>query len=80
MFVNVPYAFELPIRYRGAAPVQRAIQDGVTETGVSVAYTVLKCDAGPVLVQERVSAMDVESLCVLRRIMVLKKYHNSLGT
>ncbi|GLC48684.1 hypothetical protein PLESTB_000125500 [Pleodorina starrii] len=41
-------------RYRGAAPVQRALQDGVTETGVSVAYTVLACDAGPVLAQEKV--------------------------
>ncbi|GFR44726.1 hypothetical protein Agub_g6052 [Astrephomene gubernaculifera] len=41
-------------RYRGAAPVQRALQDGVSETGVSVAYTVLACDAGPVLAQQRV--------------------------
>lgn len=35
--------------------MQRAVQDGVAETGVSVAYTVLKCDAGPVLAQDRVS-------------------------
>ncbi|EFJ45234.1 hypothetical protein VOLCADRAFT_106047 [Volvox carteri f. nagariensis] len=41
-------------KYRGAAPVQRALEDGVNETGVSVAYTVLACDAGPVLVQQRV--------------------------
>jgi len=41
-------------RYRGAAPVQRALCDGVAESGVSVAYTVLKCDAGPVLAQEKV--------------------------
>ncbi|GLI63252.1 hypothetical protein VaNZ11_006151 [Volvox africanus] len=41
-------------KYRGAAPVQRALEDGVTETGVSVAYTVLACDAGPVLAQRRV--------------------------
>lgn len=32
-----------------------ALQDGVRETGVSVAYTVLACDAGPVLAQQRVS-------------------------
>ncbi|MEW5317523.1 MAG: hypothetical protein WDW38_008811 [Sanguina aurantia] len=38
-------------RYRGAAPVQRALQDGVSETGVTLAYTVLRCDAGPVLAQ-----------------------------
>ncbi|KAG1663821.1 hypothetical protein FOA52_013386 [Chlamydomonas sp. UWO 241] len=42
-------------RYRGAAPVQRAVEDGVAETGVSVAYTVLACDAGPVLAQETVA-------------------------
>ena len=41
-------------KYRGAAPVQRAVQDGLSKTGVSVAYTVLKCDAGPVLAQEEV--------------------------
>jgi methionyl-tRNA formyltransferase len=35
------------------------LQAGVAETGVSVAYTVLKCDAGPVLAQERV-ALDPE--------------------
>ncbi|KAG2484615.1 hypothetical protein HYH03_016569 [Edaphochlamys debaryana] len=42
-------------RYRGAAPVQRAVEDGVPETGVSVAFTVLACDAGPVLAQQRVA-------------------------
>jgi len=41
-------------RYRGAAPVQRALCDGVQETGVSVAYTVFQCDAGPVLAQRTV--------------------------
>lgn len=39
-------------QYRGAAPVQRAVADGLTTTGVSVAYTVLAMDAGPVLKQE----------------------------
>ncbi|KAK9830310.1 hypothetical protein WJX72_010930 [[Myrmecia] bisecta] len=39
-------------KYRGAAPVQRALQDGVAQTGVSVAFTVRAMDAGPVLAQE----------------------------
>ncbi len=39
--------------------MQRAVEDGVAETGVSVAYTVLRCDAGPVLAQHRV-ALDPE--------------------
>ena len=34
-----------------AAPVQRALESGQAETGVSVAYTILKMDAGPVLRQ-----------------------------
>eukprot|EP00873_Tetraselmis_striata_P034684 jgi/Tetstr1/454948/TSEL_041809.t1 len=38
--------------FRGAAPVQRALESGVTTTGVSVAFTVLQMDAGPVLAQE----------------------------
>eukprot|EP00854_Cymbomonas_tetramitiformis_P020863 gene20863-25019_t len=45
-------------KFRGAAPVQRAVEAGVEETGVSVAYTVLACDAGPVLAQRRVAPGD----------------------
>ena len=44
--------------YRGAAPVQRALQDGVAFTGVSVLYTVKEMDAGPVLAQRRVPVPD----------------------
>ncbi|GAA0148646.1 RNA processing factor [Lithospermum erythrorhizon] len=47
----------LPL-YRGAAPVQRALQDGVKETGVSVAYTVRQLDAGPVIACEGVEIDD----------------------
>lgn len=47
----------LPL-YRGAAPVQRALQDGVTETGVSLVYTVRALDAGPVIACERVEIDD----------------------
>ncbi|KAK7271630.1 hypothetical protein RJT34_27690 [Clitoria ternatea] len=38
----------LPL-YRGAAPVQRALQDGVQHTGVSLAFTVRALDAGPII-------------------------------
>ncbi|KAI3451812.1 hypothetical protein Pfo_008477 [Paulownia fortunei] len=47
----------LPL-YRGAAPVQRALQDGVRETGVSLAYTVRQLDAGPVIACEKVEIND----------------------
>jgi methionyl-tRNA formyltransferase len=41
----------LPL-YRGAAPVQRAVEAGDSATGVTVLSTVLKMDAGPVLWQQ----------------------------
>ncbi|KAE8708052.1 Formyltransferase, putative isoform 2 [Hibiscus syriacus] len=47
----------LPL-YRGAAPVQRALQDGVKETGVSLAFTVRALDAGPVIAREKVEVDD----------------------
>ncbi|KAJ4731683.1 Methionyl-tRNA formyltransferase, partial [Rhynchospora pubera] len=47
----------LPL-YRGAAPVQRALQDGVTETGVSLAYTIRALDAGPVIAYEKFQVDD----------------------
>lgn len=36
-------------RWRGAAPVQRSLEAGDTETGVSILRTVLEMDAGPIL-------------------------------
>ena len=59
-FLDIPRLGTLNIhpsllpKYRGAAPVQRAMQDGCPRSGVSVAYTVLKCDAGPILAQQEV--------------------------
>ncbi|XP_057762223.1 uncharacterized protein LOC130982288 [Arachis stenosperma] len=47
----------LPL-YRGAAPVQRALQDGVKETGVSLAFTVRELDAGPIIASETVEVDD----------------------
>ncbi|KAH1248352.1 Methionyl-tRNA formyltransferase [Glycine soja] len=47
----------LPL-YRGAAPVQRALQDGVKETGVSLAFTVRALDAGPVIATETIQVDD----------------------
>ncbi|CAI9110606.1 OLC1v1010662C1 [Oldenlandia corymbosa var. corymbosa] len=47
----------LPL-YRGAAPVQRALQDGVKQTGVSLAFTVRQLDAGPVIARERMEIDD----------------------
>lgn len=50
-FVNVHFSI-LPA-YRGAAPVQRAVMDGVTETGVSIMVLTAGMDEGPVVAVER---------------------------
>jgi methionyl-tRNA formyltransferase len=46
--------FSLLPRYRGAAPVQRALMDGATESGVSVFLLEPTVDTGPVVAVERV--------------------------
>ncbi len=46
-FVNVHFSL-LPL-YRGAAPVQRAVMDGRSETGVSIMVLTEGMDEGPVL-------------------------------
>ena len=42
-------------KYRGAAPIQRAIMAGDIETGVTVMYMVKKMDAGDMILQEKVA-------------------------
>ena len=53
IFLNV-HASLLP-RWRGAAPIQRAIMKGDKETGISIMKIVPKLDAGPVLIQSKIS-------------------------
>lgn len=54
-FLNIPDCGTLNIHpsllpaFRGAAPVPRALQMGVNETGVTILVTVLKMDAGPII-------------------------------
>jgi methionyl-tRNA formyltransferase len=45
-------------RWRGAAPVERAILAGDAETGVTIHETVKALDAGPVAAEERFSIAD----------------------
>ncbi len=51
MFLNV-HASLLP-RWRGAAPIQRAIMNMDKETGISIMKIEPKLDAGPVLIQSK---------------------------
>ncbi len=52
LFINV-HASLLP-RWRGAAPIQRAIMNLDHETGVSIMKIVPELDAGPVLIQSKI--------------------------
>tara|TARA_B100000963_G_scaffold332017_1_gene323204 strand:+ start:344 stop:1267 length:924 start_codon:yes stop_codon:yes gene_type:complete len=52
-FLNI-HASLLP-RWRGAAPIQRAIMMGDKETGISIMKIVPKLDAGPILIQSKLS-------------------------
>ena len=52
LFLNV-HASLLP-KWRGAAPIQRAIMNMDQETGVSIMKIVPKLDAGPVLIQSKI--------------------------
>lgn len=54
--INV-HASLLP-KYRGAAPIQRAIMEGERETGITIMEMVSKMDAGDMLAQGSVSIED----------------------
>ena len=52
LFINV-HASLLP-KWRGAAPIHRAIMNMDSETGVSIMKIVPRLDAGPVMLQEKI--------------------------
>jgi len=62
--------FSLLPRWRGAAPVQRAILTGDTETGASVQRLVAKLDAGAVLAEAREPIAATDDSPVLRARLV----------
>eukprot|EP00252_Welwitschia_mirabilis_P019905 TRINITY_DN4731_c0_g1_i3.p1 TRINITY_DN4731_c0_g1~~TRINITY_DN4731_c0_g1_i3.p1 ORF type:complete len:306 (-),score=68.18 TRINITY_DN4731_c0_g1_i3:468-1385(-) len=63
-FLEIPYNGTVNIHpsllplYRGAAPVQRALEDGVSITGVSLAFTVYALDSGPIIGSEELEIDD----------------------
>lgn len=57
--INV-HASLLPA-YRGASPIQAAIRDGVTETGVTIMRMALALDAGPIILQARTPVAEEET-------------------
>jgi methionyl-tRNA formyltransferase len=65
--VNVHFSL-LPA-YRGAAPVERAVMDGVAETGVSTMFMEAGLDTGPILLVERTPVgEDEEGGALLARL------------
>lgn len=48
-------------KLRGAAPIQAAIRDGLTETGVSIMRMVVPLDAGPVLLRSATPIAEDET-------------------
>lgn len=59
-------------KYRGAAPVQRALMDGVSESGVTIIRVTEKVDAGPILAARKFEiGPDERAGEVLRRASVI---------
>jgi methionyl-tRNA formyltransferase len=68
--VNVHYSL-LP-KLRGAAPVQRALMGGLTETGVTVQYTHEELDAGDIILQQGLAIEPTDNaLTLTRRLTVV---------
>ena len=58
-WINLHYSL-LPA-YRGAAPVQRALLDGCTTTGITIFRIVRALDAGPVFCQREIDVKPTET-------------------
>lgn len=59
-------------RWRGAAPVQRAIENGDKYTGISFALMTEGLDDGPVLYQEKIVIQDNEDAPALMKKLMLR--------
>ena len=68
--INV-HASLLP-KYRGAAPIQRAIMAGETETGISIQYMAKELDAGDIILEKKLEIGEHENAAELTaRLAVL---------
>lgn len=56
-------------KYRGAAPVQWAVANGDTETGVTILYVTAKMDAGDIILQEKVPIRDEHTAATLTPLL-----------
>ena len=68
-FLNVHFSL-LP-KYRGAAPIQWALINGETETGVTLFWLDEGMDTGPVFLQEKIAILPEDDAESLRNKLVL---------
>jgi len=66
--INIHYSL-LP-KYRGASPVESAILNGDTETGIAIQKMVYKMDAGPIIAMEKVAINPDEHATELRKRLI----------
>lgn len=66
--INIHYSL-LP-KYRGASPVESAILNGDTETGVSIQQMEYKMDAGPILAEEKTYIGETEKAEELKNRLI----------
>ena len=66
--INIHYSL-LP-KYRGASPVESAILNGDTETGISIQKMAFKLDSGDMLAQEKVKISPDEKTPDLRKRLI----------
>ena len=66
--INVHYSL-LP-KYRGASPVESAILNGETKTGVTIQKMVYQMDAGPILAQTKTEIFPNETASELRARLI----------
>ncbi len=57
-------------RYRGASPINRALESGDKETGVTLMKVSSKLDAGPIVLQRRIEIGDFESFGDLEKKLI----------
>ena len=80
LFINA-HASLLP-KWRGAAPMQRAIMSMDSETGISIMKIIPQLDAGPVMLQEKIrisKEMSYEELSKKMSIVGAKLILNSIS-
>lgn len=66
--INIHYSL-LP-KYRGASPVESAILNGDTETGVTIQKMAFEMDSGPIIAQEKTAILPDEKAPELRKRLI----------